>query len=86
MPPKTRSTTARKPAVRKAPAKRKKARRKIVKARITIALFRCKTCRRGYNWPFGHVCMVGATPAQRAAALKNIALARKAKAQKRRWW
>ncbi len=85
MPPKTRSTTARKPAARKAPAKRKKARRKIVKAKITIALFNCKRCRKPYNLPWRHVCLIGATPAQRAAALKNLAAARQAK-KSRRWW
>lgn len=91
MPPKTRqarpkpgSTTARKPAAKKASAKRKK-RRKIVAVQVNFrALFTCKKCRKGYSWPFGHVCMIGFTPAQAAAARKNIALARKAK--KRRWW
>ncbi len=79
MPPKTRSTTARKPAVRKAPAKRKKARRNIVKAKVTITLFRCKRCKKGYNWPPSHVCLIGFTPAQAAAARRNLQAARAAK-------
>ncbi len=84
MPPKTRSTTARKPAAKRAPAKRKKARKRI---KVTIklpAFFTCKRCRKGFNWPFGHVCLIGFTPAQAAAARRNLAAARKAK--KTRWW
>lgn len=85
MPPKTRSTTARKPAAKKAPAKRRKASRKRVSVSVKIrALFTCKRCKKGYSLPWAHTCMIGFTPAQAAAARKNIALARKAK--KRRWW
>lgn len=79
MPPKTRRA-APKAATRKTAAKRKP-RRKIVtvKAKVTITLFKCKRCRRGYNWPFGHVCLIGFTPAQAAAARRNLEAARRAR-------
>lgn len=69
-------TPARKPAAKK-PTKRK--RRKIVKVSVTFGLFRCKRCRRNYNVPWRHVCMIGFTAAEARRAQRLSTQARKAK-------
>lgn len=68
----TKTKTTRKPPQRKR-------RRKIVTVRVKFGLFRCKTCRKPYNLPWRHVCMIGFTPAQAAAARRNLEAARRAK-------
>ncbi len=79
MPPKTRSTTTRKPAAKQAPAKRKSRSRKRIKVKVTFALFTCKTCKKPYNLPWFHTCMLGFSAKQAAAARRNLKLAREAK-------
>jgi hypothetical protein len=72
--PSPRKTTAKKPAPKK--------RRKIVKATVKIALFRCSRCRRNYNVPWRHVCMIGFTPAEARRAQRLATQAAKAKKTK----
>lgn len=65
-------TPARKPA-----AKKTRKRRKIVT--VSFALFRCSRCRRNYNIPWRHVCMIGFTAAEARRAQRLATQARKAK-------
>lgn len=67
-------TPARKPAAKKTTTRK---RRKIVK--VTFALFRCKRCRRNYNVPWRHTCMIGFTAAEARRAQRLATQARKAK-------
>lgn len=68
-------TPARKPAAKKTTRKR----RKIVKVAVKFALFRCSRCRRNYNVPWRHVCMIGFTAAEARRAQRLATQARKAK-------
>ncbi len=65
MPPKTRSTTARRPVAKRSP------KRKRVKVRSPITNNPFKR--------FAHTCLIGFTPAQRRAARANLDKARQAK-------
>ncbi|MGP3914283.1 hypothetical protein [Nonomuraea sp. 10N515B] len=69
-------TPARKPAAKKKAARN---RRKIVKVSVKFGLFRCSRCRRNYNIPWRHVCMIGFTSAEARRAQRLAAQARKAK-------
>lgn len=78
MPPKTRTTTARKPAAKAAP----KRKRVAVRSPISVSLFQCGRCKLKTNNPFkrwGHTCLIGFTPAQRRAARANLEAARKSR-------
>lgn len=72
---------ARKPAAKKKPTARK--RRKLVKVAVKFALFRCSRCRRNYNLPWRHVCMIGFTAAEARRAQRRAVESRKEKAGKR---
>lgn len=84
MPPKSRSTTARKPAAKRSP-KRKRVK---VRSPITVSLFHCPKCKLRTNNPFkrwgpGHKCLIGwtaaqrRTVAQRQASKRNLETARR---------
>ncbi|MEV4287323.1 hypothetical protein AB0K40_17600 [Nonomuraea bangladeshensis] len=67
-------TPARKPAAKKTARKRRR-----IKVAVTFALFRCSRCRRNYNLPWRHTCMIGFTAAEARRAQRLAMQARKTK-------
>ncbi|MFI6477338.1 hypothetical protein ACIBH1_05360 [Nonomuraea sp. NPDC050663] len=74
MPPKKRTTQPAKP---KTAAKRKPRRRKIVTVKMTLGLFRCKTCGKPYNLPWRHLCLRGFTASEARRTAKQVAASRR---------